>query len=149
MSSSNHARKKVNFITEPAIRFVERSRRLPMAKQIFETFDGHEVTDDMLREAAVLFNENYGIWGTAPENFGRIPKQGESQQAQSGYSSHIEDRNSCEAKQRTSTSPVSTRECRLLLREGYNWGPTSRERVCLSVESQGQTCMLDYSTCRT
>ena len=39
-----------------------------MAKQIFERFDGCELTDNMLDEAAQLFNENYGIWGEDPRN---------------------------------------------------------------------------------
>jgi hypothetical protein len=34
-----------------------------MSKQLFEKFDGSELTDDMLVEASQLFNENYGIWG--------------------------------------------------------------------------------------
>ena len=43
-----------------------------MAKQVFERFDGHELTDDMLCEAVHLFNENYGIWGDVPKP-GRKP----------------------------------------------------------------------------
>lgn len=39
-----------------------------MAKRIFEKFDGRELTDDMLGEAAQLFNENYGTWGEDPTN---------------------------------------------------------------------------------
>ncbi|KAL1986185.1 hypothetical protein VTN96DRAFT_6700 [Rasamsonia emersonii] len=34
-----------------------------MAKQVFERFDGGEVTDGMLMEASLLFGKNYGIWG--------------------------------------------------------------------------------------
>ncbi|KAL2417770.1 hypothetical protein ABEF95_010206 [Exophiala dermatitidis] len=47
-----------------------------MAKRVFETFDGREVTDAMLTEAAVLFNENYGIWGTDPTHSRSVPRQG-------------------------------------------------------------------------
>ena len=39
-----------------------------MAKQIFERFDGGELTVNMLVEAAQLFNENYGVWGEDPTN---------------------------------------------------------------------------------
>ena len=48
-----------------------------MAKQIFEMFDGHELTDTMLEEAAKLFNENYGIWGKDPTSSRSTPKQGQ------------------------------------------------------------------------
>lgn len=49
-----------------------------MAKQVFETFDGCQVTDAMLTEAACLFNENYGMWGMDPANFRSSFKKGES-----------------------------------------------------------------------
>lgn len=48
-----------------------------MNKQLFERFDGHQVTDHMLKEASVLFSENYGIWGTDPTGSGPVPKPGE------------------------------------------------------------------------
>ena len=47
-----------------------------MAKQIFERFDGGELTDKMLDEAAQLFNENYGVWGENPINSESQPKPG-------------------------------------------------------------------------
>lgn len=47
-----------------------------MAKQLFERFQGTEVTDSMLEEAAQLFNENYGIWGEDPTNPRPAPKPG-------------------------------------------------------------------------
>ena len=47
-----------------------------MAKQIFERFDGYELTDNMLEEAAKLFNENYGIWGEDATNPMFTPKPG-------------------------------------------------------------------------
>ncbi len=47
-----------------------------MAKQIFERFDGRELTDNMLEEAAKLFNENYGIWGENATNPMFTPKPG-------------------------------------------------------------------------
>lgn len=39
-----------------------------MAKQLFEIFDGCELTDDVLEEAAQLFDDNYGIWGEDTTN---------------------------------------------------------------------------------
>lgn len=51
-----------------------------MAKQLFEIFDGFEVTDPMLEEAARLFNDNYGIWGKDPASSGSTPKPGKSQE---------------------------------------------------------------------
>lgn len=47
-----------------------------MAKQLFERFDGRELTDDMLDEATQLFNENYGIWGEDPTNSESFPQRG-------------------------------------------------------------------------
>jgi hypothetical protein len=49
-----------------------------MAKQVFEKFDGRELTDDMLEDAVQLFNENYGIWGEDPTNPRPTPKPGKS-----------------------------------------------------------------------
>ena len=49
-----------------------------MAKQVFERFDGRELTDNMLEEAAQLFNENYGIWGEDPTNTRPTLKPGKS-----------------------------------------------------------------------
>jgi hypothetical protein len=34
-----------------------------MERQVFEKYDGGQVTEIMLEEAAVLFSENYGVWG--------------------------------------------------------------------------------------
>lgn len=47
-----------------------------MAKQIFEKFDGHELTDNMLGDAAKLFNENYGTWGEDQTHPMHTPKPG-------------------------------------------------------------------------
>lgn len=47
-----------------------------MAKQLLERFYARELTDDMLQEAARLFNENYGIWGKDPTNHEPTPKPG-------------------------------------------------------------------------
>jgi plasmid maintenance system antidote protein VapI len=33
-----------------------------MVAQVYETFTGEQVTNDMLVRAAELFNENYGVW---------------------------------------------------------------------------------------
>ncbi|KAF1956378.1 hypothetical protein CC80DRAFT_492613 [Byssothecium circinans] len=47
-----------------------------MSKQLFEKFDGGELTDDMLVEASRLFNENYGIWGKDAAKSGAFAKPG-------------------------------------------------------------------------
>ncbi|KAK9241986.1 hypothetical protein V1506DRAFT_509881 [Lipomyces tetrasporus] len=47
-----------------------------MAKQLYEKFEGGQVTDDMLAEASVLFNENYGIWGNEAAKLGAFAKPG-------------------------------------------------------------------------
>jgi hypothetical protein len=75
-------RRAVAFSVESTVRYIEKSpslktRKSPnMAKQVFERFDGRELTDDMLEEAAELFNENYGIWGQDPTNPRPNPKPG-------------------------------------------------------------------------
>jgi hypothetical protein len=75
-------RKAVAFSIDSTVRYIEKfSRRATgkspnMAKQLFERFDGRELTDDMLDEAAQLFNENYGIWGEDPTNPESSPKPG-------------------------------------------------------------------------
>ena len=82
MSTPETPPKAVAFSVESSVRYIEKSRSLKtrkslnMAKQVFETFDGRELTDDMLEEAAELFNENYGIWGEDPTNPGPTPKPG-------------------------------------------------------------------------
>jgi hypothetical protein len=45
-----------------------------MLKTVFEKYDASEVTDDMLAEAAQLFNENYGIWGRDAAKMGSFAK---------------------------------------------------------------------------
>lgn len=69
MSNSKATEKTVVSATRSATRLKKRPR---LAKQLYERFNGDELTDDMLREAVQLFNENYGIWGDFPES-GRKP----------------------------------------------------------------------------
>ncbi|MCJ1464461.1 hypothetical protein MMC07_003074 [Pseudocyphellaria aurata] len=76
-----HPRKSVAFDDEPTVRYIESTSRKPrkrptMAKQLIEIFNGAELTDHMLEEAAQLFNENYGIWGEDPTNPEPVPKPG-------------------------------------------------------------------------
>ena len=47
-----------------------------MAKQVFEKFHGHDLTDTMLEAAAKLFTENYGIWGKDSTSSRQVPKPG-------------------------------------------------------------------------
>ena len=55
---------------------METGKNPDMSKQTFEKFDGHEVTDDMLKAATKLFNENYGIWGKDATRFSSFAKAG-------------------------------------------------------------------------
>ena len=126
MSSSQPPRKTVAFQTEPSVKYIEKRHRPNMAKQIFEKFGGQEVTDAMLKEAAGLFNENYGIWGTDPTNPESMPRQGELHEDCSYHISNNEARKSREAEQKPSTSSISTRQRRLLLRKSHMWGSASR-----------------------
>ena len=68
-SDSTH-RKIVAFSAESSIRYIplslEPRKNSKMSKQIFERFDGLELTNDMLEEATQLFDGNYGIWGKDP-----------------------------------------------------------------------------------
>lgn len=129
MSSSPSPQKPVDLHTELSVKYIEKSSRPIIAKQVFETFDGHEVTDPMLKEAANLFNENYGIWGADPTGSQRMPKQGELRKDRSSRVSNHQDRKSREAEQRSSTGPIPTRRCRLLLRKSHNRGSPGRECV--------------------
>ena len=79
MATYEPARKAVAFSVESIVRYTERSHKSNMAKQVFETFDGREVTDSILEEAARLFNDNYGIWGKNPANSRSTPKPGKPQ----------------------------------------------------------------------
>ena len=71
--------KTAAFSIEPTVRDIEKSYKPKMEKQIFEKFEGLEVTDVMLEEAARLFNENYGIWAKDPTNSRSTTKPGKSQ----------------------------------------------------------------------
>lgn len=76
MSFFHSFEKKVDFHIESFVKYIEKFSRSIMTKQLYETFDRSEVTDFMLKEAASLFNENYGVWGTDPTGSQRMPKQG-------------------------------------------------------------------------
>ncbi|KAL6247758.1 hypothetical protein RBB50_005106 [Rhinocladiella similis] len=43
---------------------------------ILDRFDGSEVTDAMLQQASILFNEHYGVWSRDPMNHQTVPKPG-------------------------------------------------------------------------
>ncbi|KAL1962421.1 hypothetical protein VTN77DRAFT_9692 [Rasamsonia byssochlamydoides] len=48
-----------------------------MTKRVYEKYDGSQVTDSMLQEAARLFSENYGVWGReAASVVGAFAKEG-------------------------------------------------------------------------
>lgn len=49
-----------------------------MRKTVYEKYDGGQVTDSMLQEAADLFSENYGTWSEhAAQAVGKFAKAGE------------------------------------------------------------------------
>lgn len=72
-SRSGPRSKAVNFSDELHVQSFEpnppppnsrpRKSRLKMAQVVYEKYDAGQVTDTMLQEAAVLFSENYGVWG--------------------------------------------------------------------------------------
>jgi hypothetical protein len=44
-----------------------------VATQLFQAFHSHEVSNDMLADAARLFSEHYGVWGEG--GFGKPGKR--------------------------------------------------------------------------
>ena len=49
-----------------------------MEKQVFEKYDGSQVTEDMLQEASQLFGDHYGVWSEhATQAVGKFAKAGE------------------------------------------------------------------------
>ncbi|KAK0726473.1 hypothetical protein B0T21DRAFT_371651 [Apiosordaria backusii] len=70
---------KVTF--DPAVQFEKQTTRkhgptmaAEITTEIFQEFESKDITDAMLTEAALLFSENYGIWGTPDGRQG--PKRG-------------------------------------------------------------------------
>lgn len=47
-----------------------------MEEQVFKKYDGAQVTDSILQEAAALFSENYGVWGE--QAVGKFARPGKS-----------------------------------------------------------------------
>jgi hypothetical protein len=45
-----------------------------MEEQVFKKYNGGQVTESMLQEAAVIFSENYGVWGEQAAS--KFPKPG-------------------------------------------------------------------------
>jgi len=49
-----------------------------MEEQVYKKYDAGQVTETMLQEAAVLFSENYGVWGEQATgkfaNPGKLPQ---------------------------------------------------------------------------
>ncbi|KAJ5611996.1 hypothetical protein N7510_005190 [Penicillium lagena] len=69
--------RRVTFNPVPEVSLIENTkpRKLfDMAAQLYETFSGEQVTDDMLVKAAELFNENYGVWGKCSNKAGKPVK---------------------------------------------------------------------------
>ncbi|KAL9043761.1 MAG: hypothetical protein Q9214_003060, partial [Letrouitia sp. 1 TL-2023] len=76
MSASEHPDKPMASSVKPTLQYTENFRSPNMATQLFERFDGREITHSMLQDAAKLFNDNYGIWGKDPTSSRSIPKPG-------------------------------------------------------------------------
>lgn len=49
-----------------------------MSPQVYQQFDAEDVTEEMLEQAAMLFNENYGIWGADAAKTSIYTKPGKS-----------------------------------------------------------------------
>ena len=48
-----------------------------MEKQVFEKYDGSQVTESIFQEASQLFSEHYGVWGEhAAQVVGKFAKAG-------------------------------------------------------------------------
>jgi hypothetical protein len=76
--------KGVSFSPYPDITYIEKrshkiSKRstLKMSKKVIQIFGMEQMNDPILQEAALLFSNNYGIWGErAKEVVGPFAKQG-------------------------------------------------------------------------
>ena len=69
MASPNKQSARVTF--HPTVQFEPkpkrpRKHRPKMTTETFSEFQSEDITDAMLAEAAQLFSEHYGIWGTPP-----------------------------------------------------------------------------------
>lgn len=54
------------------------SAAFTMSSQNIERFEGKEIADDLLVDAAKFFSDNYGIWGPlAEKQMGKAAKQGD------------------------------------------------------------------------
>lgn len=90
-----------------------------------ERFDRSEVTEPMLKQAAVLFNEHYGVWGSDPTKLQALPKPGE----RTGHAVYFVDadvtvtdyvdRQQGQDEPPAASSPVPSRRRRLPLRKGH------------------------------
>ena len=82
MRPSTASAKSVAFSPQPHTLHIEprrrtQSRRLNMEKQVFEKYDGSQVTEIMLQEASQLFSDHYGVWGEhAAQVVGEFAKAG-------------------------------------------------------------------------
>ena len=87
-------RKSVEFSAGPDIVTIEPRKRtlnrhLSMERQLFEKYNGSQVTDSMLQEASQLFSEHYGVWGEhAVQVAGPFAKAGKP--ALTYFSSHVD-----------------------------------------------------------
>ncbi|KAL2039895.1 hypothetical protein N7G274_007298 [Stereocaulon virgatum] len=80
MRPSTASAKSVAFSPQPyniEPRRRTQSRPLNMEKQVFEKYDGSQVTESMLQEASELFSDHYGVWGEhAAKVLGEFAKAG-------------------------------------------------------------------------
>lgn len=75
---------EVSFSPDPYITYIEQSSfkiskrsTLKMSNKITQMFEMEQMNDSILQEAALLFSNNYGIWGERAKEFiGPFAKQG-------------------------------------------------------------------------
>lgn len=116
---------------------------------ILDRFDGSEVTDAMLQQASILFNEHYGVWSRDPMNHQTVPKPGECPASDVDADVPTTDditRQPCQDEPTATPSPVPPRRRRMPLRNGHDRGSTRRQRVRLPMEGAKQGRELDHST---
>ncbi|KAI1075300.1 hypothetical protein F5B20DRAFT_395395 [Whalleya microplaca] len=72
-SSPAQKHQRVSFLPQPEVAIIERSwdTTSKMSEQRYQIFQGSEVTNEMLVEAAKLFTDNYGIWGEQSPRSGK------------------------------------------------------------------------------
>lgn len=113
----------------------------------FEMYQNEDINDELLKEAAQFFSENYGVWGPlACENMGSFAQQGtyaittdqESGIAHSTTKRETDSRERQNAQTAMSGDQFSKQAC-----SGQDRWPTRRPCACKSMGPRRSKVLLD------